>query len=121
MMSKGVLQPEKMPPTNRAAFFHGLRAHHQIVIWKILNDKDVILDPKDWGWFVSEDAISPIKTDNNVAPKSLLKVVRCTCKSSTNQCGSNRCSCRKNGLRCMSTCGECCGEDCQNKEVLKVD
>ena len=120
MMSKGVLQPE-MPPTNRAAFFHGLRTHHQIVIWKMLNDKDVILNPKDWGWFVSEDAISPIKTDNCVAPKSILKVVRCTCKSSTNQCGSNRCSCRKNGLKCMSTCEECRGEDCQNKEVLKVD
>ena len=63
MMSKGVLQPEKMPPTNRAARFHCLRAHHQILIWKMLNDKDVILDPKDWGWFVSEDAISPIKTN----------------------------------------------------------
>ena len=48
------MQLEKMPPTNRAAFFHGLRAYHQIVIWKMLNDKDVILDPKDWGWFVSE-------------------------------------------------------------------
>ena len=70
MMSKGVLQPEKMPPTNRAAFLHGLRAHHQIVIWKMLNDKDAIFDPKDWGWFVSEDVISPIKTDNNVALKS---------------------------------------------------
>ena len=70
MISKGVLQPEKMPPTNRAAFFHGLRAHHQIVIWKMLNDKNVILDPKDWCWFVSEDVISPIKTNNIVALKS---------------------------------------------------
>ena len=87
----------------------------------MLNDKDVILDPKDLGLFVSEGAISPIKTDNGVAPKLLLKVVRCTCKSSANQCGSNRSSCRKNGLRCMSTCGECSGEDCENKEVLKVD
>ena len=93
--SEGVLQPEKMPPINRAAFFHGLRAHHQIVIWKMVNDKNVILGKKAWGWFLSEDVISPIITDNDVAPKSLLKVVRCTCKSSTNQCRSNRCSVEK--------------------------
>ena len=36
MVSKGMLEPEKMPPTQRAAYFHGLRAHLQIVTWKLL-------------------------------------------------------------------------------------
>lgn len=120
MMSEGVLQPEKMPPTDRAAFFHGLRAHYQIVVWKMLNDADVILDPKEWGWFVTDNTMSPVMTDREVAPNSILKVVRCNCKASSNQCGTNRCSCRKNGLNCMSTCGECRGEDYENREVLKV-
>ena len=120
MMAKGVLQPEKLPPTNRAALYHGLRVHYQIVTWKMLNNQDAILDLKDWGWSVSEDEILPIKTDKEVAPISILKVVRCTCKSSNNQCGSNKCSCRKNGLKCISTSGKCRGEDCQNKEVLII-
>jgi hypothetical protein len=107
MMSKGVLQPEKMPPTNRAAFFHGLRAHYQIVVWKMLNDTNVILDPKEWGWFVADNTMSPVMTDIEVAPNSILKVVWCNCKVSSNQCATNRCLCRKNGLPCMSTCGEC--------------
>ena len=34
MVAKGVVQPENMTPTDRAAFFHGVRAHHQITIWK---------------------------------------------------------------------------------------
>ena len=46
LMSKEVIQPEKMPPTNRAAFFHGLKAHYQIVVWKMLNDTSMILNPK---------------------------------------------------------------------------
>ena len=42
------------------------------------------------------------------APDDLLKVVRCKCKStSCNQCGTNLCSCRKNGLSCVSACEEC--------------
>ena len=39
-----------------------------------------------------------------------MNIVRCNCKqSSKNQCGSNLCSCRENGLSCVSACGGCCG------------
>jgi len=30
------LDPQKLPPTERAAYFHGLRAHLQIILWKTL-------------------------------------------------------------------------------------
>ena len=57
-------------------------------------------------------------TDLDVAPESLLKVILYRCKStSQNQCGTNLCSFRKLGLKCVSTCGECFGESCENKEV----
>ena len=36
-------------------------------------------------------------------------------QTSKNQCGTNVCSCKKNGLKCMSACGGCHGEDCNNK------
>ncbi|CAL4124090.1 unnamed protein product, partial [Meganyctiphanes norvegica] len=45
MVMKGVMEPEKMPPTERAAYFHGLRVHHQILVWKLLYN-----DPINWGY-----------------------------------------------------------------------
>ena len=48
----------------------------------------------------------PIQCDMDVAPKALLKVVRCNCKMG---CDTLRCSCRKAGLECSTGCGECRG------------
>ncbi len=48
MMSNGkVLEPERLPPTERAAFFHHLRVHYQVVVWTQLSDDK--LDPMEWG------------------------------------------------------------------------
>ena len=49
------------------------------------------------------------------APDDLMKVICCKCKStSRNQCGTNLCSCRKNGLSRVSACEECRGVGCFN-------
>ena len=56
-------------------------------------------------------------TDNEVGPGCVLQVVRCKCKSLKNQRGTKRCSCRKHGLSCATTCSDCHGEGCENKEV----
>jgi hypothetical protein len=115
MACKGLLEPEKMPPSEKAAYFHGLRVHLQIIEWKVLNGN---LKAEEWGWKMEGDILKPIQTDKEVAPENLLKIIRCKCKAeSKNQCGSNLCACRKNGLKCMSTCGECQGEQCFNKSV----
>ena len=42
----------------------------------------------------------------DVAPKALLKVVRCNCKMGFD---TVRCSSRKAGLDCSTGCGECRG------------
>ena len=34
-----------------------------------------------------------------------------------NPCGSKTCSCRKYGVQCVSTCGECRGTECSNAQV----
>ena len=31
MTENGAAEPEKMAPTHRAAYYHGLRAHHHII------------------------------------------------------------------------------------------
>ena len=37
-----------LPPSPRAAFFHGLLVRHQIVVWKDLSEVDK--EPLRWGW-----------------------------------------------------------------------
>ena len=118
MVSSGTtLDPQKLPPTERAAYYHSLRVRLQVIIWKKLTSND--LDPKQWGWKLDSTALIPIMTDLNAAPESLLKFVRCRCKlSSKNPCGTNMCSCRKNGLKCVTACEDCRGESCKNAEEI---
>ena len=72
-----------------------------------------------WGWKLDSSKLQPIMTDLDLepAPESLLKIIQCKCKLSTaNPCGSNTCSCRKHGLKCVIACGNCRGESCRNAE-----
>ena len=60
-------------------------------------------------------------TDIAALPETLLKFVRCKCKLSTkNPCGTNICSCNKNGLKCVTACGDCQGKSCQNAEEISL-
>ena len=88
------LDPQKLPPTERAAYFHSLRVHLQIIVWKRLSNGHDDLNPQQWGWKLDGGALIPIMTDLDAAPERLLKFVRCKCKlTSKNPCGSNACSC----------------------------
>ena len=73
--------------------------------------------PVAWGWKISESGLTPIQTDLLPAPEDLLKVIRCGC---TADCGSLRCSCRKNGLKCTVACSDCKGLACQNASVSSI-
>ena len=114
MVYKGQVDPERLPPSPRAAHFHGLRAHLQIITWKLLDDDHLKLKPEEWGWKLTENGYAPIASDIVAAPENILKIIRCACKEN---CTTNRCSCRKNGLQCTSTCVNCQGQDCNNSEV----
>ena len=114
------LDPQKLPPTERAAFYHSLRVYLQIMLWKRLLNEHDDLDPQQWGWRLDRDVLRPIMTNLDAAPDSLLKFVRCKCKlSSKNPCGTNTCSCRKNGLKCVTACGDYRGENCENSEEVE--
>lgn len=45
---KASLDPQKLPPTERAAHYHSLWVHLQVIVWKELSS--IILNPKEWGW-----------------------------------------------------------------------
>ena len=92
MCCKDKIEPEKIAPTERAAIFHGLRVHFQIINWKLLRDtkEEFQIKAEDWGWKVRDSRMYPIKTDQAIAPESLLKVIRCNCKSKSKlQCTTN--------------------------------
>jgi hypothetical protein len=106
-------RPEKLPPTDRAAYFHSLRVHLQIVQGKCLIESD--LNPTEWGWTLSNDCYVPVATDRAVAPDDILNVNRCQCQvSSPLPCSSARCSCRSHGLPCVAACKHCYGDLCEN-------
>ena len=71
------------------------------------------ISPTSWGWKVTDDAKYIARmTDNASAPKSLLKIVHCSC---TSMCDSQRCSCKKLSLFCALSCKNCQGMNCVNR------
>ena len=114
--SKSKLKPECLPPTNNTADFHSYRVYLQVREWDSFLQSD--LDPTEWGWKLNDSRYFPITTTKNPAPPDILNIIRCNCKmSSETPCSNNRCSCKKNGIRCMSACGECHGDGCRNENL----
>ena len=116
-----ILEHETVPPTERAMYFYSLSVHLQVCQWKYLNPKS--LKPEEWGWTFVGMVLKPIRTDMQQAPESVLKFVRCKCKTtSKNVCRTNLCSCRKHGLKCMVACSECKSELCGNSvDIIEKD
>lgn len=100
------VQVQSLPPTADAANFHIKRAYLQCRYW--MTDEN--LDPCQWGWYLSSEKLFPVKTCKPAAPAILLKTVKCNCKANSD---SKRCTCRKSGLDCSVSCGEC-RETCSN-------
>ena len=70
------IEPQKLPPTPRAAYFHSLRVHHQIMIWK---DLSVDIDPTKCGWKLDGKSLQPIMTDLEPAPEFIIFNNMCSC------------------------------------------
>ena len=112
--------PERLPPTVKAAKFHILRTHLQVLQWKSLMSCKA--DPEQWGWKLSDDTYIPIATDIEAAPSDILNFVRCKCSTTSRQpCGMAHCSCRKHGLECVSACKHCHGTSCENAATVDSD
>ena len=57
-----------------------------------------------------------------VAPDDIMSVVRCNCKETKKGCcTTKRCSCRSTGLKCVSSCGNCKGYNCDNSTKFDND
>ena len=69
----------------------------------------------NYGWTLSEVGYEPILTDKDIAPKELLNVINCGCKT---DCSTARCGCSKLQFMCSDFCG-CSSENCQNRQLDK--
>ena len=111
------IEPERLPPTERAAHYHSLRVYLQVIQWDELDNK--CCNALDWGWKIDKGVMHPIMTDLEAAPENVLKFIRCKYKvRGKKQCGTNQCSCFKAGLKCVSSCTGCYGEACHNKSLI---
>ena len=96
--TSSLLEPNDLPPTERAAYYHALKAHLQVAQWMNLDVE--CLDPTKGDWKFEKDHLLPIKTDIAPTPDFLLNFIKCKCKTtSKNPCGTTHCSCRKHDLK----------------------
>ena len=99
------LKPEKLPPTNRAAYFYFLLVYYQVQKWNSLREDSS--DAKNWVrnfrmeyWYQSWQI-------KHMPQTRYLKCHLCNCRVSSKCpfCGS-RCFWRSNDLHCVAACGE---------------
>ena len=65
--TKTSIDPQKLSPTERAAYFHSLRVHLQVILWKRLTNANP--DPKQWDWKLNGTLLTPVMTNKEVAQK----------------------------------------------------
>ena len=105
----GVIKPETLPPTKCAVAQHALRAYLQTRDWILL--QTMSLNPSDYGWTLGVHGYEPVSTLNPMAHEGLLEFTSCNCHG---DCSNWQCSCKKNGVMCISACGVYKGITCKN-------
>ena len=109
----GAIKPETLPPTKGAVAQHALCAYLQTSLtrdWILL--QIMSLNPSGYGWTLGVHRYEPVPTLDPMAPEGLLKFTSCNCHG---DCSNRRCSCKKNGVMCISACGVCEGITCKNR------
>ena len=87
-----------------------MRVYCQVLEWK-----GETVDPLEWGWKNHEGRLVPIPTNLDAAPKELLQIIRCSCKTGF---ASKRCTCKKHGIPCTTACKKCKGAGRVNGQHL---
>lgn len=82
---------------------------HQVQEWKGRADTGVGME--------GQQRLAPVQTDKPQATQSLLKIIRCNCRT---ECQTAGCACKKHGLRSSSASGECIGISCLNSSQPDV-
>ena len=110
MFKAGKYDEQLLPPNEDSLVLHIQRAAYQCFIWRHALQPVVHLPNfNEHGWNINENGHVEVRWMNQPpAPDSIMELVNCKCKKG---CETNRCSCRKSGLKCTDVC-KCC--DCKN-------
>ena len=93
--------PERLPPNT--CRFHSLRTNYQ---WSVV--MKCIQLSGDGGYRRRKTLVM---TDTIPAPEMLRQMIHCNCFE---ECNTQKCTCRKNGLECTSASGHCHDGQCDN-------
>ncbi|KAJ8678207.1 hypothetical protein QAD02_013994 [Eretmocerus hayati] len=111
---------EHLPPSNKAAKQHILRAYFQVQLW-IGNDT---IKATDFGWFESVTSsrvrcLKPLYVEDNILiPPKLMEQISCGCKKG---CSNKKCSCVRVGMPCTDLCKSCHGTNCENTTDFPIE
>lgn len=119
-VSKNIARSPKLkslPPTDEALAQNVARAHIQVAVWRnSLEANPPELDPLLHGWYNVDNGILAavmLPPNTELAPKSLLKSIKCECKGEK-PCNTRRCSCNSSVMTCGTFCNCQRVGDCWN-------
>ena len=108
LFCKHAKQNEGLPPCRDSLTQHVKRCNYQCVVWKsALVAKPDIPPPGGHGWIGTEDGLLPELMTQESAPKEVVELTTCRCK--TSKCAKRQCKCAQRGLKCTPAC--LCGGD----------
>jgi len=117
---KEPLKIKSLPPTDKAAIEHVKRVRLQVLIWRAADPSDPpATNLSTFGWKIEDGIPVPVR-GTVVAPKELLELVACGCKS-VPPCSRANCSCWSAGVSCTSYCKCEAKEHCVNGHTKKTE
>lgn len=111
-----------LPPTEKNLLLHVQRAHLQMLLWKAADQQGPPhVDITEFGWEMKDGIPSPRYDTGPPAPRDLLDVISCGCRTEGKACSTEACSCHKNNVSCTVYCVCVSGEDCHNPYSVASD
>ena len=113
MISKRQTESIPSPLTRETLRQKALRSHQTTVVWKKSHvPHQNLRNPEDygWKWLISPSWYEVVAALLPPAPESIIHLTMSGCKA---ECKTQRCKCKKNGLKCSEMC-KC--QDCENLE-----
>ena len=110
---------ELLPPTSDSLLQHLKRVNYQTFVWKQALTAILHLpEPETNGWVRDGTALKPVYMTKDPAPRSILELTTCSCKSGS----KGNCSCKSTGLSCSESCFCMADVDlCKNPHGVVLD
>jgi len=114
LFCENMAENDRLRPTVGALRQRIMRVHIQACVGPSCHfSPDISWSIKTW---LPQGQLKPTTTDVLPAPKAIIEMVRCQCKT---DCSSQRCSCCAKNLTCTHLC--MCSTSCENDEDSNIE